>query len=65
MQFENVVWQPGPCICAQNPYGKIKVKDMEEEEEEEDKKREIEYFCRRGFGIGYRSPVVKEHYKIA
>ena len=39
MQFKNVLWQPGPCICGQNPYGKIKVKDMEEEEEEEDKKR--------------------------
>ena len=38
---------------------------MEEEEEEEDKKREKEYFCRRGFGLRYRVPVVKEHFKIA
>ena len=30
---------------------------MEEEKEEEDKKREKEYFCRRGFGLGYRVPV--------
>ena len=56
------MYQPGPCICAQNPYGKTKVKDMEEEE---DKKREKEYFCRRGFGLGYRVPVAREHLRIA
>ena len=39
MQFQSVLWQQGPCICGHNPYGKIKVKDMEEEEEEENKKR--------------------------
>ena len=65
MQFENVVWQPGPCICAQNPYGKIKVKDMDEEEEEEDKKRGKEYLGRRGFGLGYRVPVAREHFNTA
>ena len=59
------MYQPGPSICARNPYGKIKVKHMEGEEEEEDKKREKEYFCRRGFGLGYRVPVAREHFKIA
>ena len=63
MQFSDVIHQPGPCMCAQNHYGKIK--DMEEEEEEEDKKREKEYFFRGGFGLGYRVPVATERFRIA
>ena len=41
------------------------MEEGELEEEEEDKKREKEYFCRRGFGLGYRVPVAREHFKIS
>ena len=67
MQFKGVFYQLGPCIWSRNPYGKIKVKDMEEEEEEEeeeDKKREREHFCRRDFLTQYKAPVAKKHPKI-
>ena len=57
---------PDLVYAPQTPTAKSRLdQDIEDEEEEEEKKREKEYFCQRGFGLGYRDPVAREHFKIA